>query len=195
MLKRTAKDTEVTTRARNNPAPDNPWRVMTRLNPAILKTASDSPGVKMLNIAGIATKSENSGTNTHVRFKKNPKLIREALAKIRQSAYRHNKTGMFLVKSIWRINKRKVTPFILGSKDCKNPGREAYSSAKIDSFKKDNAPSIERSIKLLFLNIPLYCHNKPMPAFIGANPFDKAFGFEFVYIIIHSFFSQVSFLL
>ena len=117
---------------------------MTRLNPAILKTASGSPGVKILNIAGIAIKSENRGTNTQVRFKKNPKLIREAWVKIRQSVYRHNKTKRLLVKSIWRINKRKVTLFILGSKDCKNPWREAYSSAKMDSFRKDKAPIIER---------------------------------------------------
>jgi len=37
---------------------------------------------------------------------------------------------------------------ILGSNDCKKPGFDAYSSAKMDSFKKDRAPVIERSIKL-----------------------------------------------
>ena len=50
-----------------------------------------------------------------------------------------------------RTSKNETT-FIFGSMDCKNPFFKAYSSLKTDSFKKDRAPAMERSIKLLFLN-------------------------------------------
>ena len=77
ILNRTARETELITRVTNNNAPNKPWRVMIRLNPRTLKPAIESPGVKMLNNAGIAMKIEKSGINTHVLFKKNPKLIFE----------------------------------------------------------------------------------------------------------------------
>ena len=77
ILNRTAKETEAITRVTNNSAPNNPWLVMTRFNPRTLKPAIGSPGVKMLNNAGIAIKKEKSGINIHVLFKKKPKLIFE----------------------------------------------------------------------------------------------------------------------
>jgi hypothetical protein len=61
------------------------------------------------------------------------------------------------------INRRKVTVLILGSKDCKRPFRDAYSSAKIDSFKKARAPLMERSMKLMFLNTYLSFLAKSLP--------------------------------
>ena len=50
------------------------------------------------------------------------------------------------------MKKRNDMALILGSKDCKNPLFAAYSSANIDSFKKDMAPVSERSMKLLFFD-------------------------------------------
>ena len=85
-LSSTAKDTQVTTRVTNNIAPYNPWLVITSFAPNILKTASVSPGVKILNKAGMAMKSENKGMNIHVLFKKKPKLIPEIQAKNRHNA-------------------------------------------------------------------------------------------------------------
>ena len=57
-----------------------------------------------------------------------------------------------LIKSITVRTSKNETTFIFGSMDCKNPFFKAYSSLKTDSFKKDRAPTMERSIKLLFLN-------------------------------------------
>ena len=72
MLNKTANDTDVITRATNNDAPDRPWRVIISFKPITLKINITSPGVKTLNIAGIAIKSENIGINIHVLFKKKP---------------------------------------------------------------------------------------------------------------------------
>jgi hypothetical protein len=108
-----------------------------------------SPGEKMLNKAGIAIKSENKGINTQVRFKKKPKFILERYASSKHNAYKHNKIRIFFVRITCVMNSKKVTAFIRGSNDCNNPVLKAYSSAKIDSFKKDKALKIERSIKLL----------------------------------------------
>jgi len=149
-LNRTAKDTEVMTRITNNAAPDTPWCVTVNVMPATLQPINGSPGVKILNNAGIAIKNENNGINTHVRFRKNLKFIPETSANNKHSAYRHNKIKMLFANNTWTMNKRKVIVFTLGSNDCKKPFRAAYSSANTDSFKKDNAPSIERSMKLLF---------------------------------------------
>ena len=152
MLSRTAKDTETITRITNNAAPDSPWCVMVNVIPAIFQATNGSPGVKILNNAGIAIKNENNGMNTHVRFRKNLKFIPETSANNKHSAYRHNKIKMLLASNIWIMNKRKVIVFTLGSNDCKKPFCAAYSSAKMDSFKKDIAPSTERSMKFpLFL--------------------------------------------
>jgi len=112
-----------------------------------------SPGLKKLNSAGIAINKENNGINIHVLFKKKPILTLEKYARIRHMIYKQNETTMLFVKSTAKINMRNVTTFILESKDCKNPFFAAYSSAKIDSFKNDNVPVIERSIKLLFWGI------------------------------------------
>ena len=56
---------------------------------------------------------------------------------------------MLFVKRVVKRNIKIVASFILGSMDCRNPFFDAYSSEKMDSFKKDRAPMIERSIKLL----------------------------------------------
>ncbi len=72
---------------------------MINLKLAILKVTSASPGVKILNKAGIAIKSENNGMNIQVRFKKNPKLILERYVKSKHRAYRHTRIETFLVKS------------------------------------------------------------------------------------------------
>jgi hypothetical protein len=125
---------------------------MVKVTPTTFQVANVSPGVKMLKRAGIAINSENKGINIHVRFKKNPKLILERYANSKHSPYRNRRIRIFLVNSTWRINNRRVTALILGSKDCRRPFCNAYSSAKIDSFKKDRAPIIERSMKLWPLN-------------------------------------------
>jgi len=57
--------------------------------------------------------------------------------------------AMLFVKSTAIMKKRNDMALILGSRDCNNPFFAAYSSANIDSFKKDMAPVSERSIKLL----------------------------------------------
>lgn len=76
--KRITRDTEAITRLTNNAAPAAPCRVITSLNPKIPKENSGAPGVNTLNKAGMAIKSENSGINIQVRFKKNCKSIRDA---------------------------------------------------------------------------------------------------------------------
>ena len=65
------------TRITNKAAPNTPGRVMMKPTPAIFKVIRASPGVKMLNKAGIAIKRENKGMNTQVLFKKNPRSILE----------------------------------------------------------------------------------------------------------------------
>jgi hypothetical protein len=110
----------------------------------------DSPGVKILNSAGIAINKENIGINIHVLFKKKPILILEKYARTKQTTYRQKEIAMLFVKSIAIINNKNVITLILGSKDCKNPFLDAYSSEKIDSLKNDITPVIERSTKLFF---------------------------------------------
>lgn len=136
----------------NKAAVNNPWRVITNFRPIIFRVNRASPGVKILNNAGIAIKRENIGTNIHVLFKKKPIFTLEKYTRIKHASYIQNKTVMLFVKSIAIIKRMDVITLILGSKDCKNPCFAAYSSAKIDSFKNNRAPVIERSIKLLFFD-------------------------------------------
>lgn len=70
--RRITKDTQVTTRATNNIAPNKPGRVIINFIPNALKVNNASPGVKPLNNAGMAIKRENRGINIQVLFKKNP---------------------------------------------------------------------------------------------------------------------------
>jgi len=143
------KDTEVMTRVTNNTAPDKPGRVITNLNPSNLKINNGSPGVKVENNAGMAIKSEKIGINIQVLFKKNPRLILEKGVNSKQNKYKHIKRGMLFIRSAAMRKNAKVTVFIRGSIDCRNPSPDAYSSAKMDSLKKDSATRRERSIKLL----------------------------------------------
>jgi len=148
-LNSTTKDTEAMTRVTNNTAPDKPGRVITNLNPSNLKINNGSPGVKVENNAGVAIKSEKTGINIQVLFKKNTRLILEKETNNKQNKYKHIKRGVLFIRRVEMRKKAKVTVFIRGSIDCKNPSPEAYSSAKIDSLKKDKVLKIERSIKLL----------------------------------------------
>jgi len=159
-LSSTTKDTEVITRATNNIAPSKPWRVTVKSTPNIFQLPKTWPGEKTLKIAGTAIKRENKGMNIQVLLRKKPSLIDEIVDKNRQNAYREAKTRISFVRTVRIMNKRKVNPLILGSRDCKKPLFKADSSAKTDSFKKDRAPISERSMKLLFRNITL-------SAFIG----------------------------
>jgi len=149
------KDTQALTRVTNNSAPNKPGRVIINFTPDNLKVRSGSPGVKPENNAGMAIKREKMGINTKVLFRKNPKRILEKDANKRQNKYEHNKSGMLFIISAAMIKSAKVAAFTLGSMDCKNPFFRAYSSAKMDSRKKDKALRIERSIKLLFFNAKL----------------------------------------
>jgi hypothetical protein len=104
----------------------------------------------------MAIRNENMGIKIQVRFKKKPTLILEQSVRSKHNAYRHKRMKRFLAKSICMMKRRKVKVLTLGSNDCKRPFLDAYSSAKIDPFKKDRAPLIERSMKLWLLNTPIY---------------------------------------
>lgn len=149
--KRITKDTQVTTRTTNNIAPNKPGRLIINLIPHNLKINNGSPGVKVLNNAGMAIKRENRGINTQVLFKKKPKLILEKYANKRHTRYRDTKSGIVLIKSTEIRNSVKDAALMRGSIDCRNPFFRAMSSEKTDSLKKEMALKIERSIKLLFL--------------------------------------------
>jgi len=94
---------------------------MINFKPDNLKVNSVSPGVKALNNAGIAIKRENKGINTHVLFKKNPRLILEKITKIRHTEYNNSRNRMFFIKSMATRNSIKDTTLIRGSIDCRNP--------------------------------------------------------------------------
>ena len=77
MVKRTAKDTEVTTRMIKVNAAPKPWRVIINSNPRIFQVANAWPGLNLLNKDGMAINNAKSGMNTQVRFRKNPTAIIE----------------------------------------------------------------------------------------------------------------------
>jgi hypothetical protein len=82
-----AMDTEVITLKINRPAADKPCFVMTnfRLNRPQIKTGS--PGLKKLNRAGMAMKSENRGMKIHVLLRKNHRLIPDKEVKAKTERY------------------------------------------------------------------------------------------------------------
>jgi len=129
------------------PALETPCLVMHNIKENILKVKSGSPGLNTLKSAGMAIKSEKSGINSHVRFKKKIILIEEAKAKNRQRTYRLEIKIILLEKSTAKSNVSIIISLTLGSLACKNPFLEAYSSEKSDSFRKDKALIIAFSIK------------------------------------------------
>ena len=84
--------------------------------------------------------NENSGMNTHVRFKKKPKLILEIQARNKHDKYKAKITGILFANNAEIIRKAKLIIFILGSKDCKKPSFTEYSRANRESLKNDRIP-------------------------------------------------------
>lgn len=78
-------DTLVKTRIKKKLALAMPCLVMLKEKVNTLKLNTASPGVNKLKSAGKATKRENNGIKTHVRFKKKPRLIDEETASARQN--------------------------------------------------------------------------------------------------------------
>jgi hypothetical protein len=91
----------------------------------ILKIIKVSPGLKTLNNAGSAIKSENKGMNTQVLFKKNKRPIREKRTKIRHSIYKYEIRYTFFRRMTKIIKERIVSVFIRGSIDCRRPSLDA----------------------------------------------------------------------
>jgi hypothetical protein len=117
----------VATRKTNKEKLRNPGKVIINICPANLKLNSSGPGVKLLNNAGSPMNNENSGMNTHVRFKKKPKLILEIQARNKDDKYKVKTTGILFSNNAEIIRKAKLTIFILGSRDCKKPSFTEYS--------------------------------------------------------------------
>ena len=70
-------DTEVTTLVTNKTKVKSPCRVIISFILKTLKINNGSPGLKTLNSAGTAIKSENKGMKIHVLLRKNKILIPE----------------------------------------------------------------------------------------------------------------------
>ena len=70
------------------------------------------------------------------------------MANKRQTRYTPPIKNRLFEKRTANTNKRIIPVLMRGSRACRKPPLAAYSSENTDSFKKDRAPSRERSMKL-----------------------------------------------
>jgi hypothetical protein len=145
---RRTRETETPTLKTKKVAVRKPCMVMARWNRSVChKVTIGSPGVKVLNKAGKATRPVKRGIKSQTRLMKRPRGIRE-----RQARSRLKKYSAKMMRSRWerltaKSKAKKVITFTRGSRFCRRPSFLANSSEKMAFSRVVVISEMLRSIK------------------------------------------------